>query len=410
MSSSTSASEPTPGAAARRYLATVVLVCAVSALALAAFNFAMDPFALFRQPARPTYFAHARLAKAKAVERLRPAVVILGTSRAEIAFDPGHPGFAARPVYNLALSGANLMEIERYLEHAQAVQPLRQVILEAEFFTFNAARPPTPDFDPAVLRVPDRRRVLDRLPAVFEPRLFSRDMLLASLRAQAGVTAGAVSHHLADGRVEHDGARAQVEATGHFAMFGPPLHAMMTSREVYADLHTTDPATGRSTYDELARLLRFARRHGIDLRVVIPPSHALLFEAIHRAGSWERFEDWKRTLVRLVAEEAAEHPGAPAHQLWDFSGYNSITTEPIPAPGDRVARMRWFWEAVHVKRETGDLVLDRVLGRPGVGLPDDFGRRLAPDDLEAHLRRIRADRDGYLAGHAGIVEAILGAR
>lgn len=408
MSSFTFASEQFTAAAAKRYLvglaASFVLVSGSGAI----FNFLRDPFALFRLPPIPEYFTHARLAKAQAIKRVRPKAVILGTSRAEIGFDAAYPGFGVRPVYNLALSGANLHEIVRYLEHAHAVSPLAQAVLEVEFFAFNAARKPTPDFDASVLRTPGATIVARAIEQVNLGRqLLSYDMLSASFHSLSTRPVGPVSYHLPDGRVEHAGARAQVEAQGHFVMFGPPLRSMMDSREVYADFKTVDAATGESTFSEFRRLLKFCREQVIDLRIVITPSHALLYEAIRHAGSWDAFEEWKRELTRLVSAEAAERAGVGVFPLWDFSGYNSITTEAVPAEGDRVSRMRWFWEAVHIKRETGDLVLSRILGDGNVEVPGDFGRRLTPDMLEMHLLETRTAREQYLSRNAALVDAVL---
>jgi hypothetical protein len=69
--------------------------------------------------------------------------------------------------------------------------------------------------------------------------------------------------------------------------------------------------------------------------------------------------------------------------LGDFSGYNSMTTEPVPPSGDTTSRMKWYWESSHYRKELGDLVLDRLLEYEGTGraIPVDFGILLTRDNL-----------------------------
>ena len=121
------------------------------------------------------------------------------------------------------------------------------------------------------------------------------------------------------------------------------------------------------------------------------------------AGLWNAFEDWKRKLAQIVDEDAAASGSAQPFVLWDFSGYNSITTEAVPAQGDLRSEMRWYWEAGHFKKESGDLVLDRVLDHhdPQRTMPQDFGTLLTAASVEAHLTHIRADRERYATSNAG---------
>jgi hypothetical protein len=99
-------------------------------------------------------------------------------------------------------------------------------------------------------------------------------------------------------------------------------------------------------------------------------------------------EQWKRDLVTILAEDAARHPGQEAFVLWDFSGYNSITTEEVPPGGDTDTEMRWYWEASHYKKEVGDMMLEKIFGSndPAHEIPDDFGIRLTVENIDEQLR------------------------
>ena len=102
---------------------------------------------------------------------------------------------------------------------------------------------------------------------------------------------------------------------------------------------------------------------------------------------WESFEDWKRHLVRQVAE--LQH-GSVDIKIFDFSGYNEFTTEPVPYPGDIKSEMRWYWEPGHYKSALGERILERI-----VHGQTHFGRVL-PKPYRIRFRRDREERDRSL--------------
>jgi len=97
--------------------------------------------------------------------------------------------------------------------------------------------------------------------------------------------------------------------------------------------------------------------------------------------------------VQLVEKEAAKAGQSP-FPLWDFSGYNSITTEPVPAKKDKTSRMRWHLDTSHVSRATGDLIQTVLLGVDGERV-HDFGQKVDSRTIDAHLKRSRIDRERY---------------
>jgi tetratricopeptide (TPR) repeat protein len=124
--------------------------------------------------------------------------------------------------------------------------------------------------------------------------------------------------------------------------------------------------------------------------------------AIQDAGLWPQFEDWKRGIVTILAEEAKES-GKPQFPLWDFSGFNSVTDEHIPDADDKTTRVKWFFEPSHYKKETGDLILSRVLNyhtTEQVAL-SDFGVKLSPENIESWLASTRAAGRDYVRAEPG---------
>ena len=97
---------------------------------------------------------------------------------------------------------------------------------------------------------------------------------------------------------------------------------------------------------------------------------------IDRAGIWNVYELWLRSLATVVAA----HRGGSI-SLWDLGGYSPYTTEPAPAKGSNTTQTEWFWDILHFKRKLGDLILSRLL----TGQPSGFGLLLTPENVDNQL-------------------------
>lgn len=147
----------------------------------------------------------------------------------------------------------------------------------------------------------------------------------------------------------------------------------------------TSTETGMTTFDPYRFMIRKAYVEGTDLRLFVTPLHAVVRATIDALGLGERYAFWLKELVRINEEEALK-AGRQPFPLWDFSAPSSITTEPIPKLGDH-SPMHWFWERSHYRKETGNLILDRVFNYrdPSRPVPADFGVRLTAANIEAHV-------------------------
>ena len=372
----------------RTLAAVVVLIVAVGL-----FNLLVDPYDLYRLVKVPGINANKaaathqeRLAKPLQVRFFKPHGLALGSSRVAVGIDPQHPGWdpLAAPVFNYALTSATIAELAARLEEAARVTSLRQVVAGLDFFMFNAYNPETGwrESEQASLSWPVATLLTS--PALVDS--------WETLRKQDAKTNPGV---LANGQVGRTFNLRRVARYGHRkgfenyermffegSLFPPPAR----------EYGFADKATGKRSFDSFQKLLEVTRQKNIDLHLFISPVHARMLEVYRQANLWEIFEEWKRQLVAAVEAHNARYPGGKPVQLWDFSGINSITTEPVPPAGDRQAAMRWYWEASHYKAETGDLILDRIFAcrRDGSMLPDDFGVMLTRDNLEPHLVENRA--------------------
>jgi hypothetical protein len=131
------------------------------------------------------------------------------------------------------------------------------------------------------------------------------------------------------------------------------------------------------------------------LRLFITPLHSVIRALIAGLKLGARYDFWLKELVRINEEEAAR-AGARPFALWDFSAPSQITRERIPEMGDP-SPMKWYWEHSHYRKETGDLILDKVLEFKKKGAPDfsDFGTRITSVNVQSHIDKANKEIDRW---------------
>ncbi|MDH4224880.1 MAG: hypothetical protein OEW12_04470 [Deltaproteobacteria bacterium] len=367
----------------------------------AGFDYVVDPYGFFEAPVirgwtavKPEQDSHSRMWKAMAVRRLRPQALALGTSRIEYALDPAHPGWKAQPVFNLGLSAASLRESFLYLRHAHAIRPIKQVVFGADMFVFSAAGNFGPRLDDGDMAVSEDGATQGYPWKDMASALVSLDTLFASARTIRSQTEPSLVF-LPNGQRDSGWMRTEKMRIqgGHHRAFLETEEAYVKGwwTPFYKPSPFVDNAKGQSAFDLFGRMLAFCHTEGIEIIVVIPPLHARMLTAMDVAGLRPVYEFWKRELTLTAAQTNRRFPNTHPVVLWDFSNINAYTVEQVPRAGDSENRMRWFWESSHIKKELGDILLDRVFGlvSPSRKSPSDFGVILTPENLEGRLAQER---------------------
>jgi len=398
----------------RRYLAwwlgTVVTVLATVAGAI----HVIDPYgrAAVARPGfnqrKPLLASATRLYKAELVARQAPAVLLVGNSRVMVGCDPASPALAAWPGarVNAAFGSATAYEVMRLVEHAAASGPLRLVVIGWDFDLFGAGQRWNEDFrdDRLAIAADGQPQPWAWTTDVTATRLSwsaldaARTTLSAS-RAGGDPLADPLTGYAADERAWtswalHDGHRALVRANER---------TYLTAMRGWCD-DSAQRARYARDLDYVRRTLDCAFAAGAEVRVFIGPVHARTRELWRVLGMEAAWRDWQRALVAAV-DERRRAVGRPPLPVWDFSAPSAITTEAIPPAGDRQP-MRWYWEASHYRRATGELVLARLAGDAPA---DGFGVALVPDRVDAHHAALAAARAAWLAeqpGEAAEVDAL----
>ncbi len=383
----------------RRYLQALAWIVAGGLLLVAAVNAVVDPYGIVgTTPIRgltaekPSWGrGGARLAKSLALARQAYEVIILGTSRAEVGIAPDSPVLGGKSAFNAALPGTNMVEIGQVADFVVRHQHPEMVVMDVDLLAFSTRRPSSSDFDVSLfVDKPALARAYDYL-----VRLLSYQTLEDSFDTLEFNLKGRKSRARPNGFLDQD---LRTKRVTHRRLFDEVLSGnFLVLPESYAGFEY-----GQDHVVAFERAIDQLAAHGVRVLLFIAPVHARQLEAMRVMGLFEVFERWKRDLTRIVFEVNARRRTNPI-RLWDFSGYNSITTEDVPARGDD-RRMRWYWESSHFVRPAGDLVLKRMLGRDGV--PEDFGVELTPESVDAVLAAFRSGREGYRLAHAGEVAAV----
>jgi hypothetical protein len=381
------------------YLRTMALSVVALLLLLAGINLFVNPYGYFDTPKIAGInelalgFNHRLpLAKALAVDHLRPVSLVIGNSRAETGYDPEHPALGGRPSYNLAFGGANIQTVRRYVLEARVAGRLRHVVLVLDFSMFDPSVWKE-DADPEVLLTDAAGH---RRGAWHEAKRFATILLSGtalsdswwSLTHQRKPVARYLPSGLRDDAADLD---QVIREGGHH---DAALRA--ESSFLAAALRDLDSPQGRASYQralaELHDIVAVADAHGIRLTVVFNPVHArqtYLFEA---AGLWPAYEQWK-------AEMLAAAGRGKANAVWDFSAVSACTAESLPPKGDTGARMRWYRETSHFRPALGNKVLDRIGGQGADKECPDFGTRLTIDGLPQILASQRQSLNKWINRH-----------
>lgn len=374
----------------RRYGLRFLTITAIFLTMIAGFNGFFDPYEVLGTPTikglnqvKREKDIQVRLFKAVAVNRIEAKSLFLGSSRTEFGLDTHHPALILQqPGYNLAITGGNMYEVRRYFDHAIATQPeVKEIILGIDFFMFNQFRENTPDFKEQRL---ETRNLFGG--DLFE-MLLSKQAVISSLKTlkNSFLRPNNPGFFYEDGRRNPESTIEQVYFNqGTIPRFRMVLRDFLVRPDMYGTYQLSP-----DYLEDLQAIITTSQQRGIRLYLFISPSHAMQWEAIRVAGLWSEFEDWKRAIVNLSP-------------IWDFSGYNTMTTEAIANP------MQYYIESSHYRKELGDLVLNRILDYQPETVPSDFGLLLTPTNLETHLEQIRRDRERWAKENPEWVEFVEG--
>ena len=324
-----------------------------------------------------------RVAKARQLAEQAFDLVILGTSRSLNGIDPGLEAWGDRRVFNAAVVGTNMFEIERVGSFVLDSHPPRELLIEASLLAFGKRRTTARDFASSAFN-PER----ESLEALLT-NIFGWESLRESARLVRKWLRGAPEELVP----RTDGLRQRI---------GDPA----STRELFALVlrnFATDPDTygafefGPDRVELLESLIERASAAGIGVTLYTPPVHALQMETLRLLGLQPDMDRMRRELARI-----ADRFGGSGVNYWDFTGFTGPTVEPLPQGGPDP--MRWYFDSSHFRPRLGAVVVRRMFGATdGTQDADDgalsMGTRLDLGNVEVHLLRQERDHAAWAADH-----------
>jgi hypothetical protein len=383
------------------WLGGTLTLLAVIAIVL---TVAVDPYRMFGTPTvvgwtalKPRASEQLGIAKTYQLERIGPKTLLLGNSRTEIGLDPNSAAFsdAQRPVFNAAFAGGDVCTSLAMLRDALAVRSVQVVVLGVDFqdlLTVPAAPPAVSAHGSAE----ERRLLVDPAGHPNPDRFYQfwRDRWTSTLTIDA-VTDSIMT--LLD-QDTHTSAtttplgfnplheyRVFASRSGYYPLFAAKETAYQKQFANYGKPDFVHPSPIMALRDACFRaLIKRAITENVSLTLYVHPYHAAFLNMLKALGLWPSFEDWKRNLLAEVDRLALASNDV---RIFDFSGYNSYTTEPVPPRGDISSKMYWYWEPGHYKSALGEQILMSIFhGNTG------FGRVLTAKNIESVLNETRDAR------------------
>ena len=207
-----------------------------------------------------------------------------------------------------------------------------------------------------------------------------------------------VIHHLPTGQLNIEAYLDAIRRSDYRFSFDNIDRKQLNDASFYKPFFDAGSAFRRDGFDHsaLRKILRTAREKDIRLYFFLPPDHVRHAEVLNILGLTPFVEKWKTEIVCVLYENAAK-AGKPSYPLWDFSGYNQVTTEPVPPLGMLGTRMKFYNNSKHYHQRTGGIILSRMFDPEAQELNKfkGFGNLLTNGNIKDHILETRRQRKEF---------------
>lgn len=367
------------------FSALLFITCCIGA------NWLIDPFGMYWSPVienvnalKPEAGNRTRVTKAYRANGVKPELLLVGNSRVEMGLDPNHAVFDGQRVYNQGMPGASLKMQLDYARNVIAASPeLHSLVIGVDYLDFlqNAEQPPSG----AITRLPGYWPRLDAIAdstlanSLFRLKekgamLFSLDALVASantLSKQQDMKSSISPLGLNTAKTYQE----ILLYEGIKPLYVQKLESLK-KRLSQPSLRAIVPERGGvGPLQQLRLFLDEVLQRDVKVYVFISPYHYSYLQLLDELGYRQDFLAWKRQLVTLLDGDLKDQL-----ELWDFSKLNDYTLEKVPLNGKQ--SMKWYWEPAHYKKELGDLLLERMIGKDSTLA---FGQRVFTSNIDSSL-------------------------
>ncbi|MFN3605386.1 MAG: hypothetical protein ACK4UJ_11825 [Leptonema sp. (in: bacteria)] len=366
-------------------------LCTISIL-----NYIIDPYAIYNfiilkgiNDKKPLINGRTRLHKTQKLYTHSFDCIFLGTSRVEASFDFDSNSIFfehCKNYYNAGLSFANILEVYYLMELIQKYQKKPKIFIGLDFLQFNAK----------AITISKELDFFRKPMFIRYANLISYSVLKDSLKT---IHAKEDSFYKANGswKIEENYKEKFPKNTSLFLIF------LLTENGFYDIFYNHFDFTNNklSTLNYFEKILDISYSHNLEVYFFINPFHVRLLQLLDYKIGYNQFEEWKKYLVEIISKKAEQWNQTP-YPLWDFSGYNSITTEPID---QNIKSSKYFYDSSHLKREIGELILGKILSISSQ--ISDFGVPLNKTTIQKHLEEQRKRKTKWEQDNKEITKELL---
>ncbi len=366
---------------AKKWVKLFFIITITTIVTTALTNYLVDPYGIYNTKIlnipKIRQDRKMRLIKAIKAAELKPKSIVLGTSRAETAFNPSHPYFI-QPAYNLAVSSCSMYEAKFYFKKALEGKRLKKVLLALDYIMFNRLKQK---------QVTDFESYFNENPFLIKLKYaFSIDQLKDSIYTLLGIASGPL--------FLPNGVRKPGYGMENIIKKGLYLQNFIRNERGYYSGYPTNYTykdTGRNSFLDFEYILKKCYENNIKLDIIFGPSHIRQWESLAYYLGYDKWLKWKKDVV-IAVNKIAKLYGKKPFRVVDFAVYHPLTSEKIPTkPG---IKMKYYRESSHYTQTLGNIVLDRLMGK--AQQYKDFGVQLTLDNIDKHLQKLKEDRTKYI--------------
>jgi hypothetical protein len=381
---------------AKKFVFVLAALNLPAMLLISVLNFVIDGDSSRHLPGEPSIFPrttnHSALSKLHYLSMEKPEVIYFGSSRTEIGLPADPDLVGGKTVYNAGLSANTLGNTLPLIQHILAISAPKAIVLGVDFVSFLPKPSPLSNLDMSLLSSDITEYRFKRLFHDIK-RTLTIESTANSMHSLSALYADKPYDEIV-GPASIGGQTSNAEMELLTTVRGKNLHAFQRKIQMSAGPPPDWKAieVGLHMLDDLVASVCQRR---VAIRIYTNPRHALAELMLDQNGAWPQVERWKGKL----GEIATRYQPQCDIKVYDFSGYNSITTEPAvhltPTKG-----LNHYWEASHYKSLVGAMILRRLFATDASTLPLDFGRELTKETVNEVNVQVRREQKDYIATHA----------
>ena len=343
------------------------------------FNRIVDPFWLYRDSQikgfnsiKPAYGNYERQIKPILVLRDQPEAIILGSSYAEIGFDPNNTFFSEKghlKAMNLALTRATDNEVQCYFEFALTHSQIKRALIGIH----PTGMPQTNCKEFAQLGEINKLELLLSMSSV-------RDSIKTITNQK-----NSKATHTEDGRYffERDKPGVNIRFGEDFARYKKqdPRCVKASNMPFTSDVANAVDLSG------LKNLINLAKKNDIELVLFVYPRHAYSLELDNQCGAQDTYWRNMKEIAKLIETEAQP----TKVKAWQFYDYNYLTTEAIGTTA------KYWQDSRHFNVEMGNEMLKTMFDQNVI--ESKFGKLITTNSIETDFRSFLQGRSDYLQSH-----------